>query len=56
MGSSWTKPVLTGPGCSADAVKAASVDTGSTSNTFIVSSSTLPDLGLRSKQSGTVNL
>lgn len=35
MGSSWTKPVFTGPGCSADAVKAASVDTGSTSNTFI---------------------
>ncbi len=55
MGLMWTKPVLSGPGCRADTVKAASVDAGSTSNTFVVSSRALHDaLGVRSMQACTV--
>lgn len=43
MGSMWTKPVLSEPGGRADTVKAASVDVGSTSNTFVVSIRALHD-------------
>ncbi|DBA93112.1 TPA: hypothetical protein ACH3X2_003429 [Trebouxia sp. C0005] len=35
MGSMWTKPVLSGPGCRAGSVKAASIEASSTSNTFV---------------------